>query len=356
VKVLDEAGRPRGGVPVRVRQKRHAFGFGSAVAASSLLGTAADDETYRQRVRQLFNKAVLENDLKWPNWEQNRSRAMNALAWLRANGIADIRGHTMVWPGWQFLPADLRALSSNPGALRKRIDDHVLEVGAATRGLVTDWDVVNEPIPNRVIQDILGDYELVRWFQLARAADPNVRLFVNEYDIETGGGRNTAKQQQFLDLIQALLDRGAPVTGIGIQGHFGSDLTHPQKVYDIVDRYAKFGLPIQITEFDISSNDQELQADYLRDYYTAMFSHPAIDSILMWGFWEGRHWRPDAALYSRDWTERLHGKAFRELVYRDWWTNAEGVTDSDGSFRVRGYLGTYEVEVEGRVSEVELRK
>lgn len=354
VTAVDGDGKPRVGVPVKVRQKRHAFGFGSAVVAAGLLGTSPDDEIYRRKILELFNKTVLENDLKWPTWEANRARAANALAWLHANGLPDTRGHNMVWPDWQYLPNDLRALASNPDALRKRIDDHILEIGAATRGLVTDWDVVNEPIPNRVLQNILGDYELVRWFQLARAADPNVRLFVNEYDIETGGGRNVTKRRQFAELIQALQDRGAPLTGIGIQGHFGTDLTHPQKVYDIVDQYTKFGVPVQITEFDINSNDRQLQADYLRDYFTVVFSHPGVEAILMWGFWEGRHWRPDCALYSRDWTEREHGRAYRELVFKEWWTMAEGVTDVEGKFAVRGFLGVYDVEVDGVVSERKL--
>ena len=345
VTVKDARGMAAAGAALKLRMKRHAFGFGSAVAADGILGTRPDDDPYRRKIAELFNKVVLENDLKWPGWEQSRSRALDAIAWLRNNGITDIRGHNMVWPAWQYLPRDVQGLAANPAALRKRIDDHILEVGAATRGLVTDCDVVNEPIPNRDIQNILGDYELVRWFQLARAADPGVRLFVNEYDIETGGGRNTRKQLQFLDLLQSLAERDAPANAIGIQGHFGTDLTNPQKVYEILDRFAQLGLPIQITEFDINSTDEQLQADYIRDYMTIVFSHPAVDAFLQWGFWAGRHWLPDAALYRRDWSEKPNGAAYRKLVFEDWWTNAEGVTDKDGAFAARGYRGEYELEV-----------
>ncbi|MCX6592385.1 MAG: endo-1,4-beta-xylanase [Acidobacteria bacterium] len=354
--VTNAQGQPQEGVPVKVRMKRHAFGFGSAVAADSLLGTRADDEIYRQKVKELFNKVVFENDLKWPGWEQNRNRALNAVRWLRENGITDIRGHNMVWPNWQYLPNDVRALASNPDALRKRIDDHITDVGTATAGLVKDWDVINEPIPNRDLKNILGDQELVRWLRLARAADPDVRLFINEYDLETGGGRNVRKQDQFLQLLQAMLDAGAPLTGIGIQGHFGTDVTHPQKVYDVLDRFAALGLPLQITEFDINTLDEQLQADYLRDYLTIVFSHPAIDAFLQWGFWEGRHWLPAAALYRRDWSEKPHGKAYRELVFNQWWTNADGVTGTDGTFTVRGFLGDYEIETPAGVMPVKLQR
>lgn len=344
VRVADAEGRPVPAAQVRVRMKRHAFRFGTAAVAAALIDPGADNERYREKFLEMFNAAVMENDLKWEQWERNRARALAGVAWLRERGIP-VRGHNMVWPGWQYLPADVRTLAANPEALRARIDSHILEIGSATRGQLIDWDVVNEPIPNRVLQDILGDWELVRWFQLAREADPDVRLFVNEYDIETKGGKNLLKQQQYLDLIQTLLDGGAPLGGIGIQGHFGTDLTHPQRVYDILDRFASFQLPLQITEFDISTADEQLQADYTRDYMTVCFSHPAIDSFLIWGFWEGRHWRPEAALYRRDWSEKPNAQVWRDLIYREWWTNADGETGEDGSFSVRGFLGEYEVEV-----------
>lgn len=344
VKVLDSNGAAVSGAAVKVRMKRHAFGWGSAVAASSILGTNADAETYRNTAKRLFNQVVVENDLKWPQWEQDRNRAMRLLDWLQSNGLA-VRGHNMVWPGWQYLPNDLRGLAANPEGLRQRIDSHILAIGAATRGRVVDWDVVNEPIPNRDLQNILGDFELVRWFQLARSVDPEVRLYINEYDIETGGGRNTRKQDQYYQLIRDLLDRGAPLGGIGIQGHFGSDLTDPKKVFEILNRYAEFQLPIKITEFDINIADEELQAAYTRDYLTICFSHPAIDSLLIWGFWEGRHWLPAAALYRLDWSEKPNGKVWRELLFEKWWTNADVETNAEGVASARGFLGDYDVEV-----------
>jgi len=64
----------------------------------------------------------------------------------------------------------------------------------------------------------------------------------------------------------------------------------------------------------------------------------------MWGFWEGRHWRPEAALYRRDWSEKPNGRAWREMVFERWWTQAEGLTGNDGLYKVRGLLGEYEIE------------
>ena len=65
----------------------------------------------------------------------------------------------------------------------------------------------------------------------------------------------------------------------------------------------------------------------------------------MWGFWEGRHWRPQAALWRKDWSEKPSGKVWRQLVKDKWHTRAEGRTDGKGKYLVRGFHGAYEITV-----------
>jgi hypothetical protein len=77
-----------------------------------------------------------------------------------------------------------------------------------------------------------------------------------------------------------------------------------------------------------------------------MFSHPSVTDLLIWGFWEKAHWIPSAAYYRADWSLRPAGQAWRDLVFRDWWTKADAVTAADGTCQVRGFLGDYEIEVE----------
>ena len=100
-----------------------------------------------------------------------------------------------------------------------------------------------------------------------------------------------------------------------------------------------------ITEFDFDCDDEQLQAQYTRDFLTAVFAHPAVDGFIMWGFWAGRHWRPRAAMFARDWSIRPNGRAYKELVFNQWWTNADGRTDAGGTFTTRGFLGDYAVTV-----------
>ena len=141
-------------------------------------------------------------------------------------------------------------------------------------------------------------------------------------------------------------------------GHFTQKrLTAPTDLYRIVERFASFGLPLQVTEFDIrfakpkkiynfSKEELRLQADYTRDFMTVMFSHPAVVGIVMWGFWEGHLYQPSASLYSPDWTIKPNGEAWNNLVFKKWWTDVNGTTDKKGIFQNRCFLGDYEIVAE----------
>ncbi|MCU0723933.1 MAG: endo-1,4-beta-xylanase, partial [Planctomycetes bacterium] len=113
-----------------------------------------------------------------------------------------------------------------------------------------------------------------------------------------------------------------------------------------LDRLAKLGLPIEVTEFDVDTPDEEAQAADLETFYRVCFAHPSVSAILMWGFWEGAHWRPRGALYARDWREKPAARAYRKLVLGEWRTDLSGTTDAGGRFGGRAFFGTYRVRVE----------
>lgn len=347
VQAVQADGKPAPGVPVRIRMTKHAFGWGTAIAGRFLLGEGPDSEKYRRAILDNFNMAVLENDLKWPQWERDRATPPAALKWLHANGITRVRGHTLVWPGWRWLPKELKALAGDPEALRKRTLDHIREEVTATRGLLEDWDVVNEPYTNHDLMDILGRDEMIAWYRQAREFDPKPVLYLNDFNILAAGGRDAAHQKHFYETLRFLLDRGAPLGGVGIQGHF-REITPPEKMLEILDMFAEFHLPIRITEFDFETDDEKLQAEFTRDFLTVCFSHPRVEAFLMWGFWEGRHWRPKGAMLRKDWSAKPNYEVWRELVHRRWRTEAEGATGSGGEYSVRAFRGEYEVTAGGK--------
>jgi endo-1,4-beta-xylanase len=353
VVVHDTEGNPVPNAQVHVAMKRHAFHFGSAIAADLINATSADAQKYRDTILANFNCIVFENDLKWPQWENqsNRALTMNAFDWLAANNINAIRGHNLVWPSSGYMPSDVRTMIANrqTDQLRQRIENHITDEVGTLRGKIAEWDVLNEPYTNREVQDLLGNAEMAEWFKLARQADPAPKLFVNDYDIVAAGGFNLAHQNGLAGIIQQILAAGGPIDGIGLQSHFDLNMTSPERVWQVLDRFAAFNKDLEVTEFDINTTDEQLQADYTRDYLTAVFAHPAIKGFLMWGFWQGRHWLPAGAMYRQNWDLKPNGRAWRDLVFRNWWTDVQGATGADGVFSVPGggFLGDYDVTVNG---------
>lgn len=247
--------------------------------------------------------------------------------------------------------------SRDLNALNSEIRERIFDVGTLFRDKVVEWDVVNEPVNNHALQDVLGREAMAQWFRWAREADPEARLYLNDYTMLSGGATDPARIDAFYDNVKFLIDQGAPIHGIGEQAHFGWTLVGPERMLKILDRFASFGLPIQITEFDVAVTDEQLQADYLRDFYTAAFSHPAVNSIVMWGFWENKHWMPDAALWRKDWSIKPNGQNYRDLVYGQWWTDTTETTNAAGEVRLRGFKGDHQVRVErdGRSATVKVR-
>lgn len=349
VRVVDEQGLPVADALVEVVMTRHAFPWGTCVTAAHITGNEPDDAIYRTNLKELFNCAVLENDLKWNAWHGAwgrkfpREQTLAALDWLKAQAFR-IRGHCMVYPGWKHLQPHKNPTQEELPLLRKKILEHIDAMAAATSEYVAEWDVVNEPIHHNEVTQALGEGALEEWFSRARAALPaSCRLFVNEYNVvEPDEVSNRAK---YASLIEDLLAKSIPLEGIGFQGHF---LEPPESVEDAItvfDAFAKFGLPIVVTEFDVNTKDETKQATFTHDFMTAAFSHPACDGFLFWGFWEASHWRPDGAMFRKDWSEKPNLTIYRDLVFNEWWTNETGKTNANGEFAVRGFKGSYRIVV-----------
>lgn len=346
--LVDSKGAPVPDAGVSLKLRRHAFGFGSAIDGSVLLGKGADSERYRDVIDRSFSRVVFENELKWQAWEtasaKRRALSMEAIEWLQKRDIA-IRGHVLLWPSWQYLPDSVRKLRGQPNPLRRIALERVRGMISLTRGRFHDWDVVNEPYAHHDLMDALGEGVMTDWFKAAHEADPDVRLFLNDYAGLAAGGLNTPHKDHFEKTARMLLQQGAPIHGIGLQCHFGWSVTPPEAALAELDRWGKLGLEVHLTEFDIDTTDEELQADYTRDLLTLAFSHPSVTAVMTWGFWEGRHWRPDAALWKKDWTLKPNGRVWLDLTTRRWSTEANGVSAKDGTFKFRGFPGDYEVRL-----------
>lgn len=339
VRVTDAAGRPVEGAQVSVQMVRHAFEFGAAVTAWRVADSEdSANDRYRERILELFNAGSFVNILKWPPWEGNwgdrfsREIALGALKWMKDNGIA-FRGHVLVWPSWSHVPRSMRQYRDDPDAdaVRQRVLDHIDNITTVTRGYVAEWDVINEPYHNHDLMDICGRQVMADWFKRARRNLPDAGLALNDFGILTALTPDP-HQDDFEETIRYLLENGAPLTVLGIQGHFGGTVPSPDRMLATLDRFAEFGVPVRITEFTVGTGDEQLRADFLRDAMTTLFSHP---SVIGFQFWEM------GQLLNDDLTPKPAYDVYRNLVFREWWTDVAGTTDEGGGYSGRGFLGHY---------------
>jgi endo-1,4-beta-xylanase len=374
IELRDSSGNLIENATVRSRLKKHDFGFGSAVDSRTLLGqtgiSSTDVANYRNRLTQYFNASVvLENDLKQWSWENFPQNAINGINWLNNNGIDDIRGHNIIWPSWGYMPSSpgvsnyggisfdqdpdkepsqeeyeahvqIDGLAAANQWLRNRIANHIQQQISHPQlaGRVVDWDVMNEGVYNTDVQQILGDSVMTSWYQIARQANPNARLFMNDYPPMY----DSAHEDAYVELIQNMLSEGAPIDGIGLQSHFNFETPGIDQMQASFDRFAAFGKDVQITEYDSRVLDPQLRADFTRDYMLLAFSQPGVSAFLNWGFWAGMHWIPDAAFYDLNWNLRPHGQVWVDLVSSEWSTD---VTQSSGASPFRAYFGDYEFTI-----------
>ncbi|EDY84921.1 Glycosyl hydrolase family 10 protein [Verrucomicrobiia bacterium DG1235] len=358
IRVLDTQGSPVPDATISVEFLRHAYHFGSVIVASRIFGNEADDITYREKFLDLFNQSGPENDFKWAPWAGEWGNAFNAtqtlaaMQWLQDRDIYT-RGHVMVWPSKRNLPNLIQSYlpEGNPAAAdpaaKQVVLDHIDDVASRSAPVIDEWDVLNEPYDNHYLMDAFGNQVMLDWFARARTHLPRQDLYLNDYSILSGGGRDFAHQQHFEDTIEYLVSNDAPITGIGMQGHFSSSPTGIELVYSILNRYHNHfpHLKIRVTEFDIVTDDEEMQADYTRDFLTIMFSHPATVGVQNWGFWENAHWRSSAAMYTADWREKPNAVAWRRLTQETWWNDFAGDTNTSGEYANRGFYGDYHVTI-----------
>ncbi|TVR48451.1 MAG: hypothetical protein EA425_14485 [Puniceicoccaceae bacterium] len=346
--VRNAAGEPLADAAVQVELVRHAFGFGTFIEGPSpVLESGLDAERFRETVLRYFNRvtsAVYPADWGWQS-EATRAAYLAALKWATEHGL-DIRAHTVIWPSWQWSPSAWRPLADDPPALQSQVLAQIEEVLAALKPFRIDQvDLVNEPRVNNDFETILGRDAIAEWFAAAAEIHSGPVLAVNEYGILSAGAILTANHDHYAGFVQDLLDRGAPLGAIGFQCHLDENPSPPGQVEAVLDRFATLGLPLQITELTLKTTDEQYQADYLRDFLTVVFAHPAVASITFWGFWEGRIWLEDSALWRRDWSPKPAAEVLDHLLTEEWTTRLSLRTGEDGTARFRGFHGRYRIAV-----------
>uniref|UniRef100_A0A6N2MY98 GH10 domain-containing protein n=1 Tax=Salix viminalis TaxID=40686 RepID=A0A6N2MY98_SALVM len=327
------------GTCIKVRQMQNSFPFGSCMSRTNL-----DNEDFVNFFVKNFNWAVFGNELKW-YWTEpqqgnfNYSDADEMLDMCKKNNI-EARGHCIFWEVDGTVQQWIKAL--NKDDMMAAVQNHLTGLLTRYKGKFRHYDVNNEMLHGSFYQDHLGKDIRANMFKTANQLDPSAMLFVNDYHVEDGCDTRSSPEK-YIEQILDLQEQGAPVGGIGIQGHIDSPVG--PVVSSALDKLGILGLPIWFTELDVSSVNEYVRGDDLEVMLREAYAHPAVDGIMLWGFWELFMSRDNAHLVDAEGELNEAGKRYLALK-KEWLTRAHGHVDEQGQFAFRGFHGNYVLEIE----------
>ena len=390
--VKDETGKPLRGVKVRIDQKTHDFRFGANLFMLDELETPEKNETYKRVFAETFNLATLpfywsdlEPEKGHPRFGTESPRIYRrptpdlCLAFCEEHCI-EPKLHCLNYPQWTplWVPEDV-------GEEKRLLDKRIREIAERYRDRIPSMEVTNETLhstafpkpkvkrnPTSRTASIYRAPDLVEWsFAAARRYLPANRLVINEATRHVWQNEFQFNRSAYYMQIQRALEKGAGIDSIGFQYHMFyppereadevRSLLDPRQLFAVMDQYADFGLPLQITEvtvpaFSDSAADEELQAKIAETLYRIWFSHPNMEAVIYWNVVDGyAAWAKPGdfsggenayrgGLLHFDMTPKPVFNALSGLI-RETWHTAEEVT-VDESAALKGFYGEYEVTAE----------
>jgi endo-1,4-beta-xylanase len=258
------------------------FTMGVAVSPRAL-----EDGPEAELIKKHFASLTPENVMKpqpiHPSEQvYNWAPADRIVDFAQANGMK-VRGHTLCWhnqtPDWFF--KDEAGNTASKEVVLKRLRDHIANVVGRYKGKIYAWDVVNEAVPDggeslyRATEwyRIVGEEYIAKAFEYAHAADPEALLFYNDYNTE-----NPAKREKIYRLLKALKEKGVPIHGVGLQGHWSIYEPTAEALEASISKFADLGLAVQITELDVSVYAKNEPRRELRNTDTTTFT-PAKEQM-----------------------------------------------------------------------------
>jgi len=299
---------------------------------SFLVGAAVNSNVLKHKetdsiIKRHFSSLTMENSMKlgliqpeenkW-NWDE----CDFVVDYAKKNDLR-LRGHTMIWhnqnPPWLFVDGD-REVSKTK--LFKRLEDHIETVTKRYNDTIYAWDVVNEAIDTDKGDE--NGFRLTNWYKIfgteiydfafkcMREANPNAKLFLNDYNNEIG-----PKMDATIRFLSSLLDRGIPIDGVGLQGHWYYNFPDEKVLREALQRYSALGLNIELTEVDISVyqwGEAREESDFFKtrpeerileqfkrymEIFTIASEYPAVKNITTWGVADNYTWLDDFPVKNR---------------------------------------------------------
>ncbi|KAJ5779838.1 hypothetical protein N7457_007558 [Penicillium paradoxum] len=275
--------------------------FGSATDNPELTDTA-----YLAQLSNTdeFGQITPGNAQKWDAIEpsQNTFTYTNGdtVASLAAQNGQKLRCHTLVWHSQ--LPSWVSSGTWTNATLIAAMKNHITNVVTHYKGKCYAWDVANEALNedgtyrDSVFYQTIGEAYLPIAFATAAAADPDAKLYYNDYNIESPGSKSTGAQR----IVKLVQQYGAKIDGVGLQAHFivGSTPSQSAQTTNLA-AFTDLGVEVAYTELDIRmtlpSTDALLaqQSTDYRNSVAACVANTKCVGVTIWDYTDKYSWVPN---------------------------------------------------------------
>lgn len=230
-----------------------------------LVGTVLSARTFANKdtalldlISREFSAVTPENAMKW---EAIRPQ-MDTWDWVIADQMVDFAtrnklqmiGHTLVWhsqvPAHVFVNA--KGEPHDREALLQVMKEHITTLAGRYKGRINAWDVVNEAVEDNGSWRQTGWYKAIgedyieQAFRLAHQVDPAAQLLYNDYNTFM-----PTKRDAIVAMAKSLKAKGAPIHGLGMQGHIGIERPDLAQFEEAIEAFAETGLRVSVTELDV---------------------------------------------------------------------------------------------------------
>jgi GH35 family endo-1,4-beta-xylanase len=372
IQLVDRLGNSLKNKTVEICLTKHAFLFGDCNPTMDSLFRQGDSaaeklDMYRKVFASVLN--AVNSTCYWTERPRNnmaKTEAFqgeykldgfaNTVDWGNANGLT-VKGHPLFWTVPKAVP-DWMSKYDYPTQL-KFLEVRLRSIVSRFKGKVKLWDAVNEMLWEPALKNLAGRNwphlesldnmaEYISFvLRICREEDPDAKFLINDYGLEKNHNEkaqlaandndpNAAQEagvraqdgtivnarlqrKRYLELVKRLREMGFPPAAIGLQGHSG----------DFGDTFLK--LPQK-------EQDQQI-ADYVKQFLTNAFAHPAIECFFFWGFMGmATTWHENN---SPTYEEKPVLQVVKDLIHKEWNTHEILKTNSNGMVQFRGFYGDY---------------
>lgn len=388
--VTDTDGKPIRGAKVTVKQKNHEFRFGANLFMLDELETAEKNESYKKAFADLFNMATL--PFYWNATEPERGHTRYAkdsekiyrrppidlcIDFCEKHGI-EPREHALAYE--RFFPKWLKNASIYE--VKLAFENRCREIAERYKDKIPTIEVTNEMLwgDHDGVTAFYNEPDYIEWcFKTAEKYFPANQLCINEYSGPAWDDR-VRVTNVYYSYIENAIRKGARIDAVGMQYHMfyraeeeyaqTRPYYDPKNLYAHMDLFSRFGKPLQVTEVTVpaytaNTEDEQLQAEIIRNLYRIWFSHKNMEQIIYWNLVDGYAYGavPGDMAYGENYfyggllrfnlSPKPAYYAIKDLIFNEWHTESSLIADDGGVASFRGFYGDYDVVVEanGKKSE-----